>query len=69
MAGVCAPKFIVDWTEDKENEMSLWEYEEFLFNEIPEMREMFFKDWPADAARPDDFKGWANAVAPEWPLV
>jgi hypothetical protein len=48
--------------------MSLWEWEEFIFN-VPEMREYFFTEWPADAARPDDFKDWTNAVAKEWPLV
>ena len=64
--GFCAPKEIKDFTEDKE--VNMYDYEKFLFT-IPKMKEYFFKDWPKDAARPDNFEDWAKAVEKDYPGI
>jgi len=61
--GVCTPKMFLNYFEENGHATNLYEYEQFIFDNVPEMREEFFKEWPADAARPDSFDGWAKAAS------
>jgi len=33
------------------------------------MRDLFFKDWPKDAKRTDDFNTWASITSKQWPQI
>lgn len=67
--GFCVNSTINNHFDDQDDSKSnFYDYEGALFNS-KESRELFFADWPADAARPDTFEGWFNVVQKEWPGV